>query len=210
VVDLDPGRLLASPLRTWEPHRDAPATSRVVQVVHADAQAYCAWAHKALPTEAEWELAARGGLEGAAFTWGDEECPDGRRMANTWQGAFPWQNLVTNGFERTSPVGAFPPNGFGLHDMAGNVWEWTDDWYAPRHPQEPGKPCCTPVNPRGGTEERSIDPSMRHIPIPRKVLKGGSHLCAPNYCLRYRPAARSPQAVDTAMSHLGFRCVVRP
>jgi formylglycine-generating enzyme required for sulfatase activity len=179
----------------------------VVHIAFEDAEAYAAWAGKALPTEAEWEFAARGGLEGAEFTWGDEFAPGNRHMANTWQGEFPWQNLLHDGYEGTAPVGSFPPNGYGLYDMAGNVWEWTTDWY-----QDHGcitKPCCTLENPRGGDAEASRDPRLPDVKIPRKVMKGGSHLCAPNYCRRYRPAARMPQGVDTSTCHLGFRCVVR-
>jgi sulfatase modifying factor 1 len=181
----------------------------VVHVAHADAEAYAAWAGKSLPTEAEWEFAARGGLDQAEFAWGDEFTPDGRHMANTWQGAFPFQNKQEDGFERTSPVNAFPPNGYGLHDMIGNVWEWTSDWYTPKHPADAPKACCIPENPRGGREADSYDPRQPQIRIPRKVLKGGSHLCAPNYCRRYRPAARHAQPVDTSSSHIGFRCVSR-
>jgi formylglycine-generating enzyme required for sulfatase activity len=180
-----------------------------VHVAWRDAEAYARWAGKALPTEAEWEFAARGGLDGAEFAWGDELAPDGRHLANTWQGAFPHRNLVADGYRRTSPVSAFPPNGYGLYDMIGNVWEWTDDWYAPRHEADAGKPCCIPRNPRGGAKEASCDPCQPHIAIPRKVLKGGSHLCAPSYCRRYRPAARHAQPVDTSTCHVGFRCVVR-
>jgi sulfatase modifying factor 1 len=181
----------------------------VVHVAYADAQAYARWAGKDLPTEAEWEFAARGGLDGAEFAWGDEFTPGGRHMANTWQGTFPFQNTRTDGFERTSPVRTYPPNGYGLYDMIGNVWEWTSDWYEPKHPPEPTKPCCIPHNPRGGWEERSYDPCQPEIRIPRKVLKGGSHLCAPSYCRRYRPAARHPEPVDTSTSHVGFRCILR-
>jgi formylglycine-generating enzyme required for sulfatase activity len=130
-------------------------------------------------------------------------------MANTWQGAFPWQNLAEDGWEGTSPVGSFPPNGYGLFDMIGNVWEWTADWFRPGHDSAPRKSCCIPRNPRGGEEEESFDPAMPGIRIPRKVLKGGSFLCAPSYCRRYRPAARHPEAIDTSTSHVGFRCVVR-
>jgi formylglycine-generating enzyme required for sulfatase activity len=183
----------------------------VVHVTHADAEAYAAWAGKALPTEAEWEFAARGGLDGATFAWGEEMTPDGRHMANTWQGEFPWHNRVDDGYEGTSPVGAFPANGYGLHDMIGNVWEWTTDWYSPSHQGESGKPCCgLPHNPRGCAQAESYDPAQPAIRIPRKVLKGGSHLCAPNYCRRYRPAARFPEPVDTSACHVGFRCIVRP
>ncbi len=182
----------------------------VVHIAYEDAEAYATWAGKSLPTEAEWEYAARGGLDGAAFVWGDEHFPGGQAMANTWQGEFPWQNLLEDGYQRTAPVGTFPPNGFGLYDMAGNVWEWTSDWYVARHPEDTAKACCgPPVNPRTTSSDASYDPTQPHIRIPRKVLKGGSHLCAPNYCLRYRPAARQPQMIDTGMSHLGFRCVVR-
>jgi formylglycine-generating enzyme required for sulfatase activity len=181
----------------------------VVHVAFKDAEAYASWADKELPTEAEWEFAARGGLDGAEFAWGDEFTPGGRHMANTWQGQFPYENLKLDGYERTSPVTAFPPNGFGLHDMIGNVWEWTTDWFSSTHPADASKPCCIPVNPRGGCEEASYDPCHPQIRIPRKVLKGGSHLCAPNYCRRYRPAARHAEPIDTSTSHVGFRCVVR-
>jgi formylglycine-generating enzyme len=181
----------------------------VVHVTYADALAYAHWAGKDLPTEAEWEFAARGGLDGAEFAWGDEFAPQGRHMANTWQGAFPFQNLTQDGFDRTSPVAAFPPNGYGLYDMIGNVWEWTSDFYTPKHPADAVKACCIPDNPRGGREDGSYDPCQPQIRIPRRVLKGGSHLCAPNYCRRYRPAARHPQPVDTSTSHVGFRCVIR-
>ena len=183
----------------------------VVHVAYEDADAYARWAGGALPTEPEWEFAARGGLDGAKFVWGDEEFPCGRAMANTWQGEFPWQNLLVDKYEGTSPVGAFPPNGYGLHDMAGNVWEWTSDWWVQRHADEVVKSCCGPaVNPRVASPDQSYDPNQPRFRIPRKVVKGGSHLCAPNYCLRYRPAARQPQMVDTGMNHLGFRCIVRP
>jgi sulfatase modifying factor 1 len=181
----------------------------VVHVNYADALAYAQWAGKDLPTEAEWEFAARGGLDGAEFAWGDEMTPGGQHMANTWQGAFPHQNLASDGYERTSPVTAYPANGYGIQDMIGNVWEWTCDWYAPRHQSDPKKSCCIPDNPRGGDELTSYDPNMPEIRIARKVIKGGSHLCAPNYCRRYRPAARHAEPVDTSTSHVGFRCVTR-
>jgi len=181
----------------------------VVHVAYCDAEAYAKWARKDLPTEAEWEFAARGGFDGAEFAWGDEFTPGGFQMANTWQGAFPGENLALDGYERTSPVTAFPPNGYGLHDMIGNVWEWTTDWYSAKHVGDALKACCIPENPRGGPEADSYDPAQPNIKIPRKVIKGGSHLCAPNYCRRYRPAARHAQPVDTSTSHVGFRCVVR-
>jgi len=181
----------------------------VVHVAFEDAQTYARWAGKSLPSEAEWERAARGGLEDAEFAWGDSLTPDGRHMANTWQGPFPWRDFAADGFAGTAPVGSYPPNGFGVFDMIGNVWEWTTDWYAAVHAPDAAKPCCVPHNPRGGAMEKSYDPALRRIRIPRKVVKGGSFLCAPSYCRRYRPAARQPQMVDTAMSHLGFRCVIR-
>jgi formylglycine-generating enzyme required for sulfatase activity len=131
-------------------------------------------------------------------------------MANTWDGPdFPWRHTRESGFLRTSPVGSFPANGFGLSDMAGNVWEWTDDWWTSHHPEDAASPCCVPADPRGGDLEQSYDVRQPQFRIGRKVIKGGSHLCADSYCLRYRPAARRPQMVDTGMSHLGFRCVRR-
>jgi formylglycine-generating enzyme required for sulfatase activity len=181
----------------------------VVHVAFNDALAYAQWVGKDLPTEAEWEFAARGGLDGAEFAWGDEFTPHNRHMANTWQGEFPRQNTNADGFERTSPVTAFPPNGYGLYDMIGNVWEWTADWYSARHEADAPKACCIPENPRGGREDGSYDRRTTNVRIPRKVIKGGSHLCAPNYCRRYRPAARHAEPVDTSTSHLGFRCITR-
>jgi formylglycine-generating enzyme required for sulfatase activity len=177
----------------------------VTQVAYADAVAFASWAGKELPTEAEWECASRGGLDQAVYTWGDEFAPKGRMMANTWQGRFPWENLLEDGFAGTSPVKRFPPNGFGLYDMAGNVWEWTSDFFTLPQPSqvEADRPCCGPGNPR------VTAPDPEGEPIPRRVIKGGSHLCAPNYCLRYRPAARQGEAVDTSTGHLGFRCIVR-
>ncbi|NVN41255.1 formylglycine-generating enzyme family protein [Ameyamaea chiangmaiensis] len=184
------------------------ATHPVVQIAYEDAQAYAHWAGKALPTEAEWEYAARGGLEGAEYAWGDELAPGGHFMANYWQGRFPWENTLEDGFARTSPIGAFPANPYGLHDMIGNVWEWTTDWFTTRTTDE--RACCGPPRTRPGTREESLDPSMPPaLRTPRKVVKGGSHLCAPNYCRRYRPAARYPQATDSPTSHIGFRCIKR-
>jgi formylglycine-generating enzyme required for sulfatase activity len=182
----------------------------VVQVTHDDAAAYAGWTGKQLPTEAEWEYAARGGLDGAVFAWGNEFMPDGRLMANTWHGEFPYQHDRPDQWLRTSPVMSYPPNGYGLYDITGNVWEWTDDFYSTGCAAE--RPCCTPRNPR--TPEPVAESfGLAGEPgghIPRRVTKGGSHLCAPNYCLRYRPAARQGEAVDTSTGHIGFRCVRRP
>lgn len=183
----------------------------VVHVVHQDAVAYAEWAGKALPTEAEFEFAARGGLVDKEFAWGDELAPGGRHMANTWQGLFPFSNTAEDGWVRTSPVRSYPANGYGLYDMIGNVWEWCEDWWGlPDDRRRAGKsPCCAVSNPRGGFRARSFDPATPQVKVPRKVLKGGSHLCAPSYCQRYRPAARHPQSIDSSTSHIGFRCVVR-
>ena len=180
------------PGATW---RDGPDDHPVTHVAFEDAEAYAAWAGKELPTEAEWERAARGGLEDADFAWGNEHSPGGRAMANTWQGLFPWEDLSPAGCEGTSPVGAFPPNGYGLLDVTGNVWEWTSDLFAERPRSETPRACCGPTDPGA--------------PIERRVIKGGSHLCAPNYCLRYRPSARQAEGVDTSTQHIGFRCIVR-
>ncbi len=184
----------------------------VVHIAYPDAAAYAAWAGKTLPTEAEWEFAARGGLDDADYAWGNELAPGERMLANYWQGLFPFANQMLDGWERTSPVRSFPPNDYGLYDMIGNVWEWTADWFAlPTVPKKPFKgACCVPSNPRGALKRQSFDPHSPAMKIGRKVLKGGSHLCAENYCQRYRPAARHPQAVDSATTHIGFRCVIRP
>lgn len=181
----------------------------VVHVAWDDVQAYAAWVGKAIPTEAEWEFACRGGMDGLDYAWGNELAPRGRMLANYWQGEFPHQNLKLDGFERTAPVGSFPPNGFGLFDMIGNVWEWTSDWYTDGHL---AAGCCSaPVrNPTGAPREASIEPADPGKEIPRKVLKGGSFACAESYCRRYRPAARQHHPVDTGTSHVGFRCIVRP
>ncbi len=186
------------------PGSTAPGDHPVVHVAHADAAAYAAWAGRELPTEAEWEYAARGGLDGATYAWGEVFRPGGRAMANYWHGRFPHRR--DGPWATTSPVGSFPPNGHGLYDMIGNVWEWTQDWYAPRHAAPvSGKPCCVPKNPRGPAAG-TLDPLA---PIPQKVLKGGSFLCSPDYCRRYRPAARHAESIDTSTSHIGFRCMVR-
>jgi formylglycine-generating enzyme required for sulfatase activity len=182
----------------------------VVHVNYSDAEAFAAWDGKELPTEAEWEFAARGGLDGATYAWGEELMPGGRPMANYWQGRFPNENTLIDGWEATSPVGSFPPNPFGLYDMIGNVWEWTCDWYRPRHSTVPSSGCCHPRNPRGGRRVDSLDAGSASPRIPRKVLKGGSYLCSANYCRRYRPAARSPEPIDSSASNIGFRCIIRP
>ena len=194
--------------RTPDGQSAVAADHPVVQVAYQDAATYAAWAGKNLPTEAEWERAALGGLEGTEFAWGDQLTPDGIHQANIWQGRFPVENLALDGFTGLSPVATYPANPYGLVDMIGNVWEWTTDWWTTRHEADPAKPCCIPRNPRRGDPTASIDPRQA-ARLPRKVIKGGSHLCAPNYCQRYRPAARQPQAVDSATTHIGFRCIRR-
>lgn len=181
----------------------------VVHVAHRDAQAFAAWAGKRLPTEAEHEFAARGGHDDRDYIWGDELAPDGQMLANYWQGSFPHDNTAEDGWLRTSPVGAFPPNDYGLFDMAGNVWEWTDDWYSDPKPHKKrySGACCVIENPRGATRAASFDPCSPGLKIPRKVIKGGSYLCSEDYCQRYRPAARQGEATDSTTCHIGFRCV---
>jgi formylglycine-generating enzyme required for sulfatase activity len=180
----------------------------VVHVAYKDVEAFAVWAKREIPTEAEWEYAARGGLEDAEYAWGNDLKPDGKLMANFWQGEFPWQNLGLDGFAGTSPVGSFAPNGYGLHDMTGNVWEWTADFFTPAHVGTDSA-CCAPRNRRVSAPVESVAAGQPGAHIPRRVIKGGSHLCAANYCLRYRPAARQGEAIDTSTTHIGFRCVVR-
>ena len=174
----------------------------VVHVAYPDARAFARWAGMRLPSEAEWEHAARGGLEGAEFAWGDQDVQETLPRANTWQGRFPYENTELDGWTRTSPVGCFDPNGYGLYDMIGNVWEWTSSRYMPA----PGRSfarCCGP--PRS----TQFAPAPEPGPFPSRTIKGGSHLCTVQYCFRYRPAARQPQTIDTSAGHLGFRCVSR-
>jgi formylglycine-generating enzyme required for sulfatase activity len=227
-----PGRVPLHDVRRWWRylpgaswhHPEGPASTvvgrehhPVTHVAYEDALAYARWAHKELPSEAEWERAARGGLEGAPFVWGNELAPGGRMMANSWQGEFPWQNLATDGYEGTSPVGAFPPNGYGLYDMAGNVWEWTRDIFAPHRAPHPVQhdasraraSCCSASRTRVESADADHAAESSAARVPQRVVKGGSYLCAPNYCLRFRPAARQPQAIDSSASHVGFRCIVR-
>ena len=167
----------------------------VTQVCWEDATAYARWAGARLPTEAEYEYAARGGQQHEPYAWGPERFPDGRPMANTWQGRFPYLHTGRAG---TSPVGTYPQNAYGAVDLIGNVWEWTSDRWHP-HPEAATSPCCVPTDPR----HTDAGPAR---PRDAFVVKGGSHLCAPEYCLRYRPAARQPQDRDSATTHIGFRC----
>ncbi|MQY28921.1 formylglycine-generating enzyme family protein [Nocardia aurantia] len=228
--NLQPGSLVFTPtpgpvdLRhidqwwTWTPgacwkHPEGPGSALdgrgdhpVVHIAFEDAQAYARWAGRSLPSEAQWEAAARGGLDGAEYVWGDAPERAGQRLANYWHGRFPWR--ADPGYGRTTAPGSFSPNAYGLYDMAGNVWEWTTDWYTDRH--DPPPSCCAPRNPHGPSMSDSFDDSQPRFRIPRKVIKGGSHLCADSYCRRYRPAARRPQMIDTGMSHIGFRCLGEP
>lgn len=216
----------ADPYRWWQyvsgadwRHPEGPGSSikgreqhPVVHVTHADAEAYARWSGKLLPSEREWERAAWGGREGCEFAWGEELHPGGLPVANTFQGDFPHHNSRLDGYERTSPVGVFPANGFGLLDMIGNVWEWTDTWYGPHQPAADGaaadaRGCCAAADELA--RQASIDPQSQHGQLPRRVVKGGSFLCAPSYCRRYRPPARMAQGIDTSTCHMGFRCLVR-
>ena len=182
----------------------------VVHVSWDDVSAYLAWSRTDLPTEAEWEFAARGGMDGATYAWGEELDPGGRQMANIWRGEFPHEHRTEAGWERTSPVGSYPPNGYGLSDMIGNVWEWTRDWWSTRSGAVSETRCCSIKSRSVGWEGLSDDPALAHLKVPRRVVKGGSYLCSPSFCSRFRPAARQPMAVDTSAGHLGFRCVARP
>jgi formylglycine-generating enzyme required for sulfatase activity len=206
------------PGANWR-HPWGPASDNVERQDHPvthigfeDALTYASWAGLTLPSEAEWEYACRGGLDGCIFAWGDEHQPEDELMANFWQGEFPWLNTTAKGWRGTSPVGLFPANGYGLFDMTGNVWEWTSDFYDRRGAgvEEGQGACCgPPLNPRIETPDASYDIGRPGEQFPRRVVKGGSHLCSPSYCLRYRPAARQPEAIDTTTSHIGFRCIVR-
>ena len=192
--DWSPGACWHRPFGPGSTWRDRPEHP-VVQVAYPDAAAYAGWAGRRLPTEAQWEFAARGGAD-TTYAWGDEPAPGGEPMANTWQGRFPYRNDGARGWVGTSPVGAFPANGFGLVDMIGNVWEWTTTQFSAHH--------------RVGTAVESCCGPTEADPAVNQALKGGSHLCAPEYCHRYRPAARSPQSQDSATTHIGFRCISAP
>jgi len=172
----------------------------VVHVAWDDVLAYCKWAGKRLPTEAEWEYAARGGLEGKRYYWGDELKPGGKWMANIWQGAFPCENTLEDGHRGTAPVGSYPPNAFGLYDMCGNVWEWTSDWYLPGFEARPDQ---LRINPKG--PDYSFDTHGRNEL--KRVVRGGSFLCSDYYCKRYRAGGRMQSELKTGLEHTGFRCV---
>jgi len=175
----------------------------VVHIAYEDALAYCEWSGKRIPTEAEWEIASRGGKEQLKFLWGNEKNPEGKRVANIWEGAFPYRNLELDGHTTSAPVKSYPPNPFGLYDMAGNVWEWTSDWY---HPEGYALPRRKTVNPVGPAEAKSWDP--QEPAIKKRVTRGGSFLCNDEYCIRYQAGTRGKGAPDTGLNHSGFRCVL--
>ncbi len=183
----------------------------VTQVAFEDVETYATWAGKELPTEAEWEFAARGGLDGATYTWGDEFAPKGRMMANTWQGEFPWQNTLLDKYEGTSPIRSFPPNGYGLYDMAGNVWEWTADFFTPRHPDAADHPCCAPSNPRTTSPDASFEVGATRAPTSPGASPRAGRISARRTTATAtgRPRAR-PRPWTPRPAHIGFRCVVRP
>jgi len=200
------------PGANWR-HPEGPASSLkgrakhpVVQLAYEDVEAYAKWIGKELPTEAEWEFAARGGLAGAEFVWGDEFTPGGKYMANTWQGEFPWQNLKEDGFEGIAPVGSFPPNAYGLQDVAGNVWEWVSDWYRPDYYAELAATGTIARNPNGPAD--SLDPSEPGVQ--KRVHRGGSFLCTDQYCMRYQPGGRGKGEASIGASNVGFRLVLSP
>lgn len=176
----------------------------VVHIAHEDAEAYASWAGKRLPTEAEWEFAARGGKQSTSFAWGEELTPSGKYLANFFQGEFPHVNTRADNYLNTAPVGSFPPNGYGLYDMIGNVWEWSADWYRPdtyaKYKTAGITVCKNPTGP-----EKSYDPQEPYAK--KRVIKGGSFLCSEQYCSNYRPSARMATAIDSGQEHLGFRCV---
>jgi sulfatase modifying factor 1 len=217
VFDAPSGTVMLNDLSLWWKwtkgadwkHPDGPQSNLdgkwqhpVVHIAYEDAAAYATWAGKRLPTEAEWEFASRGGKQQTRYSWGNEVTPGGKLMANTFQGSFPSSNLKEDGFEGSAPVKSFPPNEYGLYDMIGNVWEWTSDWHDPNYYTTLSQNAVT-LNPHGPA--KSFDPNEPYAQ--KRVTKGGSFLCANNYCLNYRPSARQGTAFDSGQSHIGFRCV---